>query len=341
VRPRLTGTISIFDFHLLPDFAGGTLSIQDAWIDVHQNDWIRLRVGKQKSPVGLERLQGETHFLFLERALPTNLVPNRDIGALLHGDIGRGVLTYTLGIMNGVPDGASSDADFNDQKDFEGRIFVQPFLATALAVRGLGVGVSGTYGHRTGTAASSGVAPYVSGGQNTFFSYMSSATGDSVLASGTQQRLSPQGYFYAGPVGLLAEMVWSSQELAKGAIHGTVVNKAWQVSGSIVLTGEPASFYGVNPEHPFDLDRGDFGAFDVSLRWNVLEIDPAAFQLAFADASKSANEARAGAIGLNWYLNQNLRYELDFERTWFKRGGPAGTDRPIENFLGTRLQVAF
>jgi phosphate-selective porin OprO/OprP len=38
------------------------------------------RAGQYKAPVGLERLQSASAIVFLERAFPTELAPNRDRG---------------------------------------------------------------------------------------------------------------------------------------------------------------------------------------------------------------------------------------------------------------------
>jgi hypothetical protein len=65
LRPELAGTLfGRFDFRLMPDFAGGRLSVQDAYVDLRATDAVRLRFGKFKVPFGLERLQSETTTLF-------------------------------------------------------------------------------------------------------------------------------------------------------------------------------------------------------------------------------------------------------------------------------------
>ena len=54
-------------------------------------------------------------------------------------------------------------------------------------------------------------------------------------------------------------------------------------------------------------------------------------------------EAQAWAVGLNWYLNKNIRLNTSFSRTTFTGGNGAAatvTKQP-ENTLFTRLQVSF
>jgi phosphate-selective porin OprO and OprP len=91
VRPYIEGTVfDIFDFRFTPDFAGGRTVIQDAYVDARFQPWLQIKGGKFKTPFGIERLQSASAIRFVERALPNNLVPNRDIGGELHGELGGG-----------------------------------------------------------------------------------------------------------------------------------------------------------------------------------------------------------------------------------------------------------
>ncbi|HYU33428.1 MAG TPA: porin, partial [Thermoanaerobaculia bacterium] len=130
VRPIFEGTVfKIFDFRVMPDFGAGTTVLQDAYLDARFSPKLKVRTGKFKPPVGLERLQSGQDLLFVERALPTNLVPNRDLGIQLFGDLAGGNVSWAAGVFNGVPDGGNGDLDTNDGKDYAARLFFQPFLA--------------------------------------------------------------------------------------------------------------------------------------------------------------------------------------------------------------------
>ena len=55
-RPGLSGTLfNLVDVRLTPDFAGGTVAVFDGYIDLHPAPYLRLRTGKFKTPLGLER----------------------------------------------------------------------------------------------------------------------------------------------------------------------------------------------------------------------------------------------------------------------------------------------
>jgi phosphate-selective porin OprO and OprP len=88
VRPTFSGTIYHYiDFMFRPDFGQGTTAIYDAYAQLNYLSWANLRVGKFKPPVGLERLQNDDDTNFIERGLPTNLGPQRDIGYQLSANL--------------------------------------------------------------------------------------------------------------------------------------------------------------------------------------------------------------------------------------------------------------
>jgi phosphate-selective porin OprO and OprP len=280
--------------------------------------------------------------------LPTDLVPNRDIGAELHGDLFDGRASYAAGIFNGVGDARNSNnADFEDDKEFAGRLFLQPLKKSGPPVlQGLGFGVGGSYGNSSTAnalpATTGGTAPgYFTDGQQQFFAYR-----NTVVASGRHWRISPQGSYYYGPFGLLGEYVISSQQVQATTLPAAALDHtAWQITGSWVLTGEDASYKGVVPAKRFAPSAGHWGAFQLVARYAHLAIDRDAFPV-FADPAASANSASAWSVGLNWYLNRNVIVKTSFSRTTFSGGGagsgaPALVTRQPENVLFTRVQLAF
>lgn len=341
VRPIVEGTLyKIFDFRIMPDFGQGTSTLFDAYVDARFTNAFRVRAGKFKPPVGLERLQSATDTLFVERGFPTNLVPNRDLGVQVHGEAGKGAFAYAVGLFNGAADGANNDNDVNDGKDLAARVFVQPFLAGGGPLKNLGFGVAASRGQQRGTPAATGLGGYRTPGQQTFFSYLTDGTApNTVVARGTRERLSPQATFYLGRFGLLGEYVTSKQEVQKGALRDELTNTSWQVAGSWVIAGGEPSYRGVAPKKAFDPASHSWGAFELAARVGRLEADEDSFPL-YASLSSSAQAARSWSLGLNWYLNKNVRVLLDYESTSFERGAAIG-DREDEKLFFSRFQVAF
>lgn len=341
VRPILEGTVyKIFDFRIMPDFGQGQTVLYDAYMEARFNPAFRVRAGKFKPPIGLERLQSATDILFVERALPTNLVPNRDLGIQISGDLSGGAVSYALGVFNGVPDLGNGDTDSNNDKDVAARLFFQPFVAGNGPLKNLGFGVGSSQGNQTGTLTATGLPAYRTPGQQTFFSYRSDGTAaGTVVADGTRFRLAPQGYFYNGPFGLLAEYTISRQDVRRDAVSDTLEHKSWQVAASWVIAGGEASFRGVNVKKVWDPAAHTYGALELAARYSELKLDDATFPT-FASITSSARSAKAWAGGLNWYFNRNLRLLFDYEVTKFE-GGAAIGDREDEKIFFSRFQIAF
>jgi phosphate-selective porin OprO/OprP len=332
LRPAMEGTVfDFFDWRLMPELAG-TPNVQDAYINIRFLAEAQLRGGKFKPPVGIERLVSDTDMPLIERGLSTNLVPDRDVGLQLHGDILNGTISYAAGIFNGVGDGVNAEVDNNDNKDLVGRLFVQPFKLTSVEpLQKLGFGIAASRGTHTGA-----LPGYRTTAQVNFFNYASSA-----VAAGTSHRIAPQAWFYWGPFGAFGEWVRSSQIVGNGVATERVDHESWVVAASVFITGEDGSFTTVTPKAPLDPYNGTFGAIELAARYGQLTIDPTAFRQKFADPSASANEAKAWAVGLNWHLARNYKIMADYERTNFKGGAKNGGDRPTEIIVLTRLQAAY
>lgn len=358
VRPIFEGTVfKYFDYRFVPDF--GTVNVrndtvlQDAYLEMNFLSAARIRAGKFIGPVGLERLQRDVDTRFTERGLPTNLVPNRDIGIEVNGDLFDKSVGYADGYFNGVADGTSGgDPDFSDDKEFEGRIFALPFKNTPGPLQGLGVGIAGSAGDQNGAAglpSGSGAIPgYRSQGQAAIFTYSQAGAGagtNAAVAAGGHYRISPQAYYYRGPFGLLGEYVDSTQRVSRTdpasrlTDKQTIDNSAWQILVSWVLTGEDNGYHNIVPRNMFDPFTGGWGAWEVVGRYGELDVDDDVFsgitpaagttaaRLAARQATRlaspftSVTAAREWGIGLNWYLNTAVKLAADYEQTHFRGGG--------------------
>lgn len=356
VRPYFEGTIdNDYDFRFMPDFGGGKTIIVDAFVTARVAPWLAVQAGKFKGPVGLERLQPDQYNRFLELGLPSDLVPNRDLGIEIGGDLLGGTFGYAIGEFNGVTDGNSTDtnsnpdADSNDgKKDTEGRLFTQPFVRSGISgLRGLGFGIGATYVKTVGSPTNTLLAGYKTSGQNTFFSYRTGTTG--TYADGTRFRWTPQAYYYVGSFGALAEYVVAEQDVSRQLTtsnkrSGRVDNSAYQLSLAYFLTGEKETFNSFTPKSTFHLGAPGWGAWEVVARYSELKIDAAAFiggAESFADPGVAPRRARAAGVGINWWLNANVKWVLDYEVTRFDGGATNGTNRAAERALTTRFALTF
>ena len=353
VRPIFEGTFAnIFDFKFMPDFGQGRSIVQDAYVNARFTPATQLQVGKFKAPIGLERLQSANDMRWVQRGFPTSLVTNRDIGLQVGGDLAGGRLSYQLAYLNGSNDGSSSDTfgdvDINDDKEYVVRLFAQPFAESEnFALRGLGFGIAGSWNDQVGTALQPLLPSFRTPGQSTFFRFRAASTTPGTIADGERIRLAPQFYYYVGALGVLGEYTEVEQDVSRivptGIREATVDTNAWQLAVSYFLTGEEASYKGFQPKTRFSPSEGTWGAFEIKARAQQLKVDGNAFAGgadSFADPLTSASQADSYGVGLNWYLNENLKWLLDIEHTTFE-GGAATGDRKDEDAYQLRLAIAF
>ena len=311
VRPTIEGKVAgKYGFRFTPEFAGGSASVVDAYVDANLSPAFNIRAGKFKSSVGLERLQGGGDIKFIERSYVTNaILPNRDLGVSVYGDILDKKVNYNIGIVNGVADGGniSTGTEYNGEREYTARVFTTPFIDSDSALAGLGFGIGATYTDFTGeqnlnytdTAAAdatrNGLPSYVTEGQQTFFRY-----GANAIADGKRFRFTPQASYYNGPFGLITEYARVDQDVSLtnkndggGALLPADTNKAltlvsgtnkklshdaWQIAASYLITGEDASFKGVKPKNDFDLDKGGWGAWELVARYSEINLDEDTFR---------------------------------------------------------------
>ena len=385
IRPTIEGTLNgKYDFRFTPEFAGGSASAVDAYIDARFDPAFKVRAGKYKPFVGLERLQSGGELKFVERSYVANaILPNRDVGISVYGDVIGDKLNYALGINNGVVDGGNSSTgtEFDDGKEATARLFATPFKDETNALAGLGFGIAGTFSNSNGErnldftntsaadATRNGLPSYLTEGQQTFFRY-----GSASVADGKRIRITPQANYYYGPFGLIAEYARVSQDVS--LLTSTTSNAptvfvagstkklshdAWQIAATYLITGEDSSFKGVKPKQDFDIDKGGWGAWELVARYSELNLDEDTFKNkagnsfstdTYANLSESAQSAKTWTAGVNWYLNQNAKVQLNYAHTKFAGGAGIGItainaagsnvrDRESENALLARFQIAY
>jgi phosphate-selective porin OprO/OprP len=332
VRPTFTGTVyKYIDYFFRPDFGQGSVIIYDAYAQINYIPHFAIRAGKFKPPVGLERLQSDDDTSFIERGLPTLLVPSRAIGFQIAGDIIDHRLGYQVGVFNPVPDNSLSDTSPSNARDYTARLFTTPFQPNENLLSGLGFGLGAQGGNVDGVA----LPAYKTVGQNTFFNFASG-----VISAGHRTTVAPQAFYYVGPFGILAEDTVTEEEFQKTTVRRDVAFRSWQVQASYVLTGEKKSFGSPNPKHPFDLANHGWGAFEIAARTGDFRVDDGLFAAGFASLSTSPNFAREWVVGGNWYLNRIFRISVDYGHTNFL-GGAVDANRASERVILSRFQLNF
>ncbi|MGB9458279.1 MAG: porin [Bryobacteraceae bacterium] len=333
VRPTFSGTIyQYIDFMFRPDFGQGTTAIYDAYAQLNYLPWANLRVGKFKPPVGLERLQSDDDTSFVERGLPSNLGPQRDVGYQLSANLFKQRVSYAVAVFNGVPDASiGTDTAVSDHRDYSARVFLTPFLPDENVLSGLGLGFGGSGGNTDGEA----LPVFKTFGQQSFFTFASGVT-----AAGHRTRLDPQGYYYLGPFGLLTEYAFNEEGFQKSGVRREIAFRAYQVQASYILTGEEKSFASPTPRKSFDPMHGGWGAVELAARLGDWEAEKGVYSYGLVNSGTAPRHLHEWTGGANWYLNRLFRIAADYGKTNFGGGAPNSNRLPERTIL-LRFQINF
>jgi phosphate-selective porin OprO and OprP len=341
-----------FDFRLLPDFGQGQAIDQDAYLNIHYWSDVQFEVGRFKQPISYEQLIQDRYVPTLERSLIDQLVPARDLGAMVHGeDVFAGRLDYAASISNGEINGNSTD--LNNHKDVDGRIAIRPLNQPDNWewVRYFGIGVSGGFGIEQEpmnplTLRTPDTVPY----------FVFNST---VRADGLRTRLCPELTYFYGPFGFLAEYYEEHQDLRPSATGAgahfleDVPFRGYVFLTSAFLTGETRTTYSqqIFPVHNFDPCHPCScpGAWELVARVSHLDVGDIVYSpgaAALANPATTANVATEYTLGVNWYFNGFVRMQFNYEHDMYNRSVLLGTsvannELRTQDSLFTRFQIIF
>jgi len=360
------GTVwGAYQFRIEPEFgsrtggAGGTSSttatLANASMNVDYWEQLQFLAGRFKGPVGYERSQLVANNIWIENGLTQNLTSQYTQGFLAHGDIDNNLLAYGAGLNESVRDNANGDFQgmIDNNYDFVGDVYLNPFVNSGnKALKGLGFGLAGNVGNRgdVKTAANAPLATYTTPGQTSLLTYNTNGTESE---EGADYRLTPVIYYYNGPFGGYADYAMSSiralRTVGTASRTATLRNEAWQVVGSYVLTGENASYTGVKPRTDLSFHDHTWGAFQLVARYGQMTLDNDYFTSTGPATAVGGAFATQGprivsniGVGLNWYLNSNVKAQFEYDYDGYNGGIlPVNPEDADQNSFMTQLQLAF
>jgi len=319
-----------FRAQLFVNLADNRVTVLEGWIEARLARWARLRAGAFQFPITQERLTPGTALPFVSTSLAAMLLPARDTGVQLLGELGA--LAYNLAIVNGASAGGAASSDGDAAKDVVARLFVRPFTAADIPVLArLGVGIGASTGTHTGTALNPQLPVLASYGGQVYFGYR-----PMIAASGRVDRLAPHLTWSHGPIAAYADAVWTREHVA----GTTVTAHAESAIATVVLTGEdaePLAF--VAPARPFDPAAGQLGAIALVLGAGALDLAGAAFP-ALADPTTAMRGIRVLGAGVNWYLSRGVALLTSYGHQAF-RAAPGGSRRGDEDTLIVRFELVL
>jgi len=109
---------------------------------------------------------------------------------------------------------------------------------------------------------------------------------------------------------------------------------------SYVLTGEKhkysnsaGAFGGINPARPVNFNTGDLGAWELAVRYSYASLN---------DANIRGGELKNTTVGVNWYVNQNMRFMFNWIHGEVEKSTVAGVNTGADyDVFAMRTQVAF
>jgi phosphate-selective porin OprO and OprP len=344
VRPLLAGTVfGAFNFRLTPEFGQGKAGVEDAYVELNAFEWLTLRAGKARVPFGMERLEPSTTTMFTELSLASLLLPNRDVGFAALGSFLDDSLLYHVGLYNGSPDGTSFDLDSDYNRDLFGRVLWRPFRPAGIELlRDVTLGVGYSRGVHRGNSKDPQLATYKTvGGQRLFAFNADDKLAAIAYADGDVERLGPQVSAYVGPVGFMAEYVTMHEQVHSFAGERALHNEAWNVSASVVVTGQKAAYDGVRVAVPANLMKGELGAIELTARYDTLLLDRAVLDVDLAAAGGVHRGARSFWGGLNWYLNDAIKLTANYIVTEYLDNGAFEKPNGHERAILAQTQLVF
>jgi len=348
-RIYLSGTIyKYFDFKVEADFGKGASNLKDGFINLNYFPSAQIKMGQFKAPFSLERMTSSKYFTFIERSLPVdNLTPDRDIGIMVHGAYAPVGLYYGAGVFNGA---RSNESDADDHKDFVGRLAMTPFTERGPTfLKGLHLGFSTSYGEQDAAYPGDKDSIWNKGELKTAGDTEFLQLNDGVVHDGKRTRFGTELAWVMGPLTLEGE--WMRVDLDdmknfRGDSHDLSM-KGYYIQASYFLTGEERN-YGVAEgafnrtkiKRVFNPSRGQWGAFQLCIRYDRLEVSDGFFDHGYVNEGKYTDRASGVTLGINWYFNDMVRFMLNYNHVDFN-DYVQDADGDWEDAFLARFQLEF
>jgi len=343
-----------FSYHIEAELEGSSSSnrLVDAYINYDAVPWLQVRMGQFKEPFSFEQLSSDKNLLFTERSFGYYLTPGRDVGLMLHGSLYDEAIRYAVGVFNG--DG--TDAERRSQKDSKqltGRLVLKPLQHLGPdALKTLQIG--GSYSHSSLDTSDFNVQVKTPA-RTTFFTVQPRAKFHMTEDIDDLNRYGLELAYTFGPMLFMAEYFkndYSGVTLSDDSKPFDFSMTAWYAGMLVMLTGEQPELQGgvlgkIRPRRNFDIRTGGWGAWGLALMYQQFNADKVTYE-SLVYEGYSVRKANSLTAALNWYLNNMMRFSLNYSRTKFDDPLFLGSNdngrayyRDTENSWLARLQLQF
>jgi len=330
-RARLYVAGEIYDrviFKAQYDFEDGDASFKDVYMGLKKLPFLgTFKVGHFKEPFSLEELTSSKYITFMERSLPNAFAPGRNTGFGFFNSLLDERMTLASGIFLEADDFGESDGDnwFWSARTTGLPLFNGPDCLLHLGAS-LRVGDpndneasfdSRPEAHLANDYADTGYDPLLAGGP--------------IPANDTAVTWGAEAAGVWGPFSMQGEYIGTHLDTAGGT--GDPNFRGWYLFGSWFITGEhrtykpsDGTFSRVKPASNFLQDKGT-GALELALRFSQLDL---------ADSGINGGELDDWTVGMNWYLNPNVRTMFNYVH-----GNPRQLSAGDADIFQMRFQIDF
>jgi len=303
------------------------------------SEYATIMAGQFKMTMSQEETTSSRFTDFGERSVLNRIVPGHITGVLVKGDVVEKIFEWNLGVCNGPVgrDGDKGTVDTNDEKDIFGRVFITPLKTIDAGMfKSIRIGFDGSRGKRDGPV---GAPANVSSGDFGLPAILTYTAGGAVVR-GYQTREDLNFSWLLGPASLRAEYLRVKSDL-DGATAGAMLQKAWYVAATYLLTGEDKPLENrVKPKSNFSPLDGQWGAWELAARWAVIDTNND------SGITTAANQTHTTeyAFGINWWLIPNMAIRFDLEHYIYDRDVATGFNGALkrsEDSLYIRWQIDF
>ena len=368
-------------FEVITNTVGSGDLIDTAWLNLGYIKSAQLRMGRFKQPFSLEQLTSSNNIDFMERSYADQLAPGKKLGVMLHGEPIDG-LTYAV---------SHFQQDSRQQSEGDGfqnaaRVTLNAAQLFEFKNSVLHLGVAGTDGHyqirpttssQTSSAASSSTRGTIVGFNsenrglsNVYRAQIGGSTlatagfndADEIVANVSKDMTGFEAALAYGPVKLQGEMVTASFDAIHQSAGQTVVGDVdadyfeliWNITGEKWSEAyRSGAFSGIKPTNNFR-SGGGLGAWQIGARFSTYDASDIRVS-GTSSREQNVDKGETLTIGVNWLLNTNVRFMLNYADTKFKGSatspavavtpldisGATPTAQDSEQVISFRTQVAF
>ena len=313
------------------DWASGAAVLRDGFLEFKELPVVgNLRLGHFKEPFSLDELTSSRYITFIERALPNAFVPGYNGGAMIYDHVGER-FTWAAGVFRDTAGADGGQARVDGQYMFTTRLTYLPYyedkgkrlvhLGTSYSIRHMDAVVR----YRSRPEVNITAQRFVDTGN--YFTRDISMIG--------AEAATVWGPFHAEAEYIVPNMA-ADNNVARVGNQPDPNFHGYYVQAGYFLTGETrpyktssGTFDRVKPLKPYG--QGGYGAWEVAGRLSYLDLD---------DDRIDGGKLWDYTLGLNWYVNNNVRLMWNYVRSRFDVG-PGPETRESADALTMRIQFDF